>query len=994
MSLEELIRKRQNLLQVQNENNFDWGSIIAGLYSKKSHFIYELIQNAEDENATAVNFYLYKDKLVFEHNSKNYFTIEDIVSITSVGNSTKKGEENTIGKFGIGFKSVFNITDRPEIHSGEYHFAIESFIVPSILSTNKIVKKTIIVLPFKITEEESIYTQIKDELEKIDIATILFLTNIKHIEYEIENKLEIFSKKTTPKGNGNLITFDAIKDNQCFLKFDKDINIDKKNIRLSVAFKYKDDKLVEVEKSNLFVFFETEKESNLKFLVHAPFITTPARDNINDDAKNKFIQNELVNFVAELIDEFRLLNFWNKNTIDIFPVENKYDNDEFYEPFYQKMKSEFQNKQIIPTSKNDFSFANDIIIGIKALVNLLDDSQTSLLFRKSNWSSEDLTNDTKTLLKSIGIKEISVNEFAKQINKEFLENQHDEWFVSFYAFLSEHKQLWQKREKDYFGNWKQEGVLISKPIIRTNKNEHIQAFNNTVPNVWLSQTEQDNNAVKYYICKNENAKKFLIDLGLDYPDDYASIVNDLLPKYSNDVQISQDVYWEDFDFIFNKIDFLLNEKKNNVFSQIRNIRFILTNDNSYNKPNQCYQITDDLENFFESVPGVLFVSDKYYEKYDKEKICDFFNKIEINQNTKRIPIILDVSKRFELGIKVEVTHSKSLIDYSLDGLDSFLSIPTIEKSIALWNFLLFKCSEYNYFKGEFKYYRRVDKSEYFNASFYKKLLNSKWIYNQTETLCSPNEIRLDELYDSYNQSSNNIKTIESLFEFKKQTKEQQLEIELQKEKNNCELLKNELQKKDQEIVQLKLQFGIDEKIEEEIEQINICTIEEMLNKPRKEANYKTSSSKIVQTDDNEIKNRISFPKNKKDRTNLGNEGKAAEQIVYEHLEKKYKNDKSIIVKLMNDVEKNQTGYDIQVYDNAKNEIIEYVEVKSSNSKYTDTVTVSEAQYKLAKEQKEKFSLYCVFDIRNNPTIIPIGNFFDKIELDEVSISKLEIRVNI
>ncbi len=77
-------------------------------------------------------------------------------------------------------------------------------------------------------------------------------------------------------------------------------------------------------------------------------------------------------------------------------------------------------------------------------------------------------------------------------------------------------------------------------------------------------------------------------------------------------------------------------------------------------------------------------------------------------------------------------------------------------------------------------------------------------------------------------------------------------------------------------------------------------------------------------------------------------------------------------------------------DNAKNEIIEYVEVKSSNSKYTDIVTVSEAQYKLAKEQKEKFSLYCVFDIRNNPTIIPIGNF--SIKLNSMNtISKLEIR---
>ncbi len=98
--------------------------------------------------------------------------------------------------------------------------------------------------------------------------------------------------------------------------------------------------------------FETEKESNLKFLVHAPFITTPAK--YINVMQNKFIQNELVNFVAELIDEFRLLNFWNKNTINIFPVENKYDNDEFYEPFYQKMKSEFQNKQIIPTSKMIF----------------------------------------------------------------------------------------------------------------------------------------------------------------------------------------------------------------------------------------------------------------------------------------------------------------------------------------------------------------------------------------------------------------------------------------------------------------------------------------------------------------------------------------------------------------------------------------------------------------------------------------------------------------
>jgi hypothetical protein len=35
-----------------------------------------------------------------------------------------------IGRFGIGFKSVYAFTDRPEIHSGAEDFAIEGYIRP------------------------------------------------------------------------------------------------------------------------------------------------------------------------------------------------------------------------------------------------------------------------------------------------------------------------------------------------------------------------------------------------------------------------------------------------------------------------------------------------------------------------------------------------------------------------------------------------------------------------------------------------------------------------------------------------------------------------------------------------------------------------------------------------------------------------------------------------------------------------------------------------
>ncbi len=54
--LENLIRKRKQWVNSSIENNFDFNSILAGLYSDLSHFIYELLQNAEDEGATEIRY--------------------------------------------------------------------------------------------------------------------------------------------------------------------------------------------------------------------------------------------------------------------------------------------------------------------------------------------------------------------------------------------------------------------------------------------------------------------------------------------------------------------------------------------------------------------------------------------------------------------------------------------------------------------------------------------------------------------------------------------------------------------------------------------------------------------------------------------------------------------------------------------------------------------------------------------------------------------------
>jgi hypothetical protein len=46
------------------------------------------------------------------------------------GRDACQPELPTIGRFGLGFKSVYLLTDRPEIHSGAWHFAVEAGCLP------------------------------------------------------------------------------------------------------------------------------------------------------------------------------------------------------------------------------------------------------------------------------------------------------------------------------------------------------------------------------------------------------------------------------------------------------------------------------------------------------------------------------------------------------------------------------------------------------------------------------------------------------------------------------------------------------------------------------------------------------------------------------------------------------------------------------------------------------------------------------------------------
>lgn len=114
--------QRQKLLDGIDANNGDINlDIFEDFYPDQAHFIYELLQNAEDTEATEVFFELNENECSFEHNGTRHFNENDIRGITGIHNSTKKEQKDKIGKFGVGFKSVFVYTDSPAIYSQEYN---------------------------------------------------------------------------------------------------------------------------------------------------------------------------------------------------------------------------------------------------------------------------------------------------------------------------------------------------------------------------------------------------------------------------------------------------------------------------------------------------------------------------------------------------------------------------------------------------------------------------------------------------------------------------------------------------------------------------------------------------------------------------------------------------------------------------------------------------------------------------------------------------------
>ncbi|CAE7237248.1 NOV, partial [Symbiodinium sp. CCMP2592] len=191
--------------------------LAADLYSTETHFLLELLQNVDD--CRFVNDEVPKLRLIMEDNSQEYpqltslsegcfggcvallaleynetgFEESNVRALCDIAQSTKTSEERKyIGAKGIGFKSVFRVTDTPIVHSGDYHFHFDKnaldglgYLIPFPLARPANFGepggcRTRVVLPLKeATRVAEVRTHV---LEDIQPTLLLFLRNLCTIE--------------------------------------------------------------------------------------------------------------------------------------------------------------------------------------------------------------------------------------------------------------------------------------------------------------------------------------------------------------------------------------------------------------------------------------------------------------------------------------------------------------------------------------------------------------------------------------------------------------------------------------------------------------------------------------------------------------------------------------------------------------------------------------------------------------------------------------------
>ncbi|CAH9120976.1 unnamed protein product [Cuscuta epithymum] len=320
------------------------------LYSQDSHFLLELVQNADDniypENVEPTLTFVLLDRGIVVLNNEQGFSTKNIRALCDVGNSTKKGHNSGyIGKKGIGFKSVFRVTDAPEIHSNGFNVKFDitkgeiGFVLPTLIppcdidfysrlaytDTDPLTSncwKTCILLPFRSHMlVDSAIKNITSMFSDLHPSLLLFLNRLRCIKFRdmLSNSFVVMRKEVVGDG---IVRVSCGKEKMVWLVVSHKLRADVirpevQTTEISMAFTLQEtldgSYIPNLSQQPVFSFLPLRKYG-LKFILQGDFILPSSREEVDGNSPwNQWLLSEFPNLFISAEKSFCNLPCFRNN---------------------------------------------------------------------------------------------------------------------------------------------------------------------------------------------------------------------------------------------------------------------------------------------------------------------------------------------------------------------------------------------------------------------------------------------------------------------------------------------------------------------------------------------------------------------------------------------------------------------------------------------------------------------------------------------------------
>lgn len=808
MTFEELVELRRGLLNSLHSNGMYNGfyDSLVNVYPDRALFIYELLQNAEDVDAAEIIFELTEQGLHFRHNgTKRDFTIEDIDSITSYGNSTKKsGDTEAIGKFGIGFKSVYAYTSTPEISSGQFYFNISQLFLPglpevrNIPQTNHFKAWTKFYLPFDNPKKPAkiAIKEISEALRSLDITALLFLRHIKKISYSTPDGHKGSIVLTKEKGNRIKITLqkDTRSEETYWLRFVEpyvisDSNGFKKNMTIGIAYRLRKNKdtgeftFVSADmKRSVFNYFPLVSErSNLNFCINGPFNTTLSRAELKvNDTLNRDIFDKLSNLMVRSMNAVKKAGDLDYAFLEIFPQLYE-ELDGYYQVFFTKLIAAFRKNELLPAQEGGYLKSTKAMWYSEQTSFISDNDLHTLFFTDKRWLKNpgNAYYDVVKLLNNLNIEKFTsehlingVRGFSEPVIREYLEGKSYNWLITFYTYCySVFNTLAQYIRPEFKRAFRNAKIIICADGVWRNSKEAELCFEKRIIETGIGKIVDPK---LFDFCKSEKTKQTLRDffavfLEVAELNDHLSIMTKLEKYVKNGINPNDKSYYSDL---------LLFAKYRESDIDFSKKKIFLGTDNCGRTTQPVPFCAKDLH-----VGGAFGDEDsaflakacncnkvlwdgyrKHLNSSECEMVFSFLKQLGIAYRLEIKERTCDLNpqfiERFIESKKQEESKKQSYIksiDYYLPCLDGIIKREKIQGSRIIWNCLL----RYDSDSGSKKYLKAEFVDEWrdlfhFDSSLIIMLRESAWVPNQRGKMFKPCDIFPDEIHVSLRPARKNV----------------------------------------------------------------------------------------------------------------------------------------------------------------------------------------------------------------------------------------------